>query len=175
MVIGATRAWLGFDFHAGCVTLPASASTPREPAIRHEPRQCRIDVRRERGRELGAVQLRGPILRRKDRRDRRSGRRIGDQRLHGFASVGDEGGDVGKARDLGIVSGFRDNDSTIGVADKDDGVLRCGDRAPGHDHVVGKRDCRVLDDDDFVAVLAEDAVDPASRNRRRIRRGRGRC
>ena len=119
----------------------------------------RINVRCKRGRELAAVQLQEPILGRKDRRDRRARRRIGDQGFDRLAGVGSKGRDVSEAADFRIVAGLGDDRASIGMADEDDRVLRGCNRALGDDHVIGERDGRVLDDDDFVSVLGQDVVD----------------
>src|SRR4029077_20225182 len=83
-----TKYQLGFVLHAGSLTAPLSASTPHgtwesamnaAPAAPPRPRETRQngaglrrDVRRKRLTELRPVEEEIPVLRRHDRRDRRT-------------------------------------------------------------------------------------------------------
>ena len=96
--------------------------------------------------ELRTVQEQVSVLRRQDRRDRRVGWRIFDQRRNGLTLVRSKRRDIDELRDLRVIAGFGDDCSAVGVADQDDWpVLRVNDAPGGHD-VIGQRQRRVLDD-----------------------------
>ena len=145
----ATRYQLGLVFHAGSLTLPLSASTPHgtwESAM--NAALSTGDVTGKRGGELRLVEEQIAVLRRQDRRHRRAGRRILDERGHRLALVGHEGGDVDQPRNLRIVPGFGDHRAAVGVADENHGAVLRGNDAPGHGDIVGERYRRILDDGD---------------------------
>ena len=69
--------------------------------------------------ELLAVEEQEPVPWRQDRRDRRSGRRVGDQGVHGLALVGGEGGDVDEGCHVVVRAGLGDDCATVGMPDQD--------------------------------------------------------
>src|SRR5207244_7329854 len=131
----------------GCprgVAEPAAESlhAPWDLGVGHERGFFRVHVGREGGAELHPVEEQIAVLRRQYRRYGRAGRRILDKRGHGLALVRSKGGDIHEPRNLGIVSGFGDRGSSIGVADENcRPVLRCKN-APGNRHVVQRRRIR---------------------------------
>src|SRR5229473_6573010 len=136
-----------------------SLQTPWDLGVGHERGFFCLHVTRERGGKLRSVEEQITILRRQYRRYGRAGRRILDQRGHGLALVRSKGGDIHEPCNPGIVSGFRDHRSSIGVADENcRPVLRCKSSL-GSRHVALQRYRGVLDDADIVAVLFQDTVD----------------
>ncbi|MCY1240480.1 hypothetical protein D9M72_533320 [compost metagenome] len=132
---------------------------PRHLGVGHEGCNLGIDVGREGGGEFRLVECQETIDRRQDRRNGGAGRRVGDQRGNGLALIRREGGDIDDGLHLFVGAGFGNDHAAIGVADEYDRAVLCGDRALGDGDVIGKRQGRVLDDGDVVAVLLEDVVD----------------
>src|ERR1700686_408541 len=136
-----------------------SLHAPWDLGVGHECGFFCVHVGSEGGGELRSVEEQIAVLRRQYRRYGCAWRWILDQRGHGLALVRSKGGDINESRNLGIVSGFSDYRSPVGVADENcRSVLRCKN-ALGSRHVVLQRDRRVLDDADVVAVLLQDTVD----------------
>src|SRR6267378_6192248 len=136
-----------------------SLHAPWDLGVGHERGFFCVHVGSEGGGELRSVEEQIAVLRRQYRRYGCAGRWILDQRGHGLALVRSKGGDINESRNLGIVSGFSDYCSPVGVADENcRSVLRCKN-ALGSRHVVLQRYRRVLDDADVIAVLLQDTVD----------------
>src|SRR2546423_1498451 len=72
----------------------------------------------ERGAELRAVEKQVAVLRRQDRRHRRTRRRVLDQGRHRLAFVRSKCGDVDQSRDLRIAPGLSDHDTAVRMADE---------------------------------------------------------
>ncbi len=119
---------------------------PGHLGVGHERRLRFGQVRGEGGGELAAVEEQEPVLGREDRRDRRAGRRVGDQGADGLALVGGERGDVGECRDILVVARFGDDDAAVGVADQDGGTIQAIEDPVGRGDVSGQRQGRVLHD-----------------------------
>ena len=133
--------------------------SPRNLRVGEEGGLLGVEIRREGRSKLRLVEEQPSILRRKDRRYRRTGRRILDQRRHRLAAIRGECGDVHERGDLRVVARFGDHDPTIGMSDEDDRtLLRREDELRGRD-IVGQRRGRVLDDGHAVTVLLQDVVD----------------
>lgn len=67
-----------------------------------------------------------------------------DKGRHRLASVGRKGGDIDKPDDLGILAGFRDDCSAVGMANKNHGAALRGDRTLGCGDIVRQRYRRIL-------------------------------
>lgn len=135
-----------------------SGDTPRDLRIRHKFRLLRLHIGREAGGKLGSVERQEPLLGRKDRRNRCARRRILDQAGDRFAAIRGKCGDIDKAGDTEVVTGFGDDGSTVRMPYEHHGALLRGDDALGCGHIVGQRSCRILHDTDAVAVLLQDPV-----------------
>ncbi len=133
---------------------------PGHLGVGHERRLRFGQVRGEGGGELAAVEEQEPVLGREDRRDRRAGRRVGDQGADGLALVGGERGDVGECRDILVVARFGDDDAAVGVAGQDGGTVQAVEDLMGRGDVSGQRQGRVLHDGHPVAVRGQMVVDP---------------
>ena len=154
------RYQLGLVFHAGLLILPSSAWTLHGT--------CESAMNRARPGATSAAKTAGNFVlsrtriafdRWKDGQRGRTGRRVGVQRRNGFALVGRECGDVHERRDFWIGASFGDDDATIRMTHEDDIAFRGRDGSPGDRDVVGQRGCWILNDDDLVAVIAQDAMD----------------
>jgi hypothetical protein len=69
-------------------------------------------------------------------------------------------GDVDKARDVRMISGFRNDDAAIGMADEKNGLGLLVEDGAGRGYVARQRFGRILDDADIVAILLQALVDP---------------
>ena len=100
---------------------------PGSPAAQHQ-------LPRRGSRRSTWAQRRAPlsqnsrVLRRQDRRHRRTRRWVLDQRGHGLALVRSERRDVDESSDLRIVAGFRDHDAPVRVANENRGSALRGQR-----------------------------------------------
>ena len=155
----ATRYQLGFVFHAGSSIEPLRAATPHgtcESAM--NAAFSGVDVRREGRAELRSVEEQVSVLRRQDRRHRRVGGRILDERSNGLTLIRSKRGDIDESGNLRVIAGFGDDCSAVGVANQDDSPVRRVNDAPRDDDVIGQRQRRDLNDCDVVTVPRQDVV-----------------
>ena len=148
----ATRYQLGLTRQAGSVIAPPSAPTPHgtcESAMNAACRRATSPAND--AANLSRSRNRKPSCGRQDRRNRRTGRRVGDQGVDRLALVGRERRDVHERRDLSLVAGLGDHGAAVGVADEDDrSVVRV-------DHLLGGRDVAL---EGHRRVLHDADVDP---------------
>ena len=157
----ATRYQLGLIRHAGSVIGATQRSdAPGNLRVGHEPGLLGAQVGGERVVELVAVEEQEPVAWRQDRRDGCSGRRIGDQGVHGLALVRGEGGDIDEGCHVVVRAGLGDDCSTVGVTDEDDRAVLVVQDEPGRGDIALEGQGRVLDDADGESFLDEEVVDP---------------
>jgi hypothetical protein len=109
--------------------------------------------------KLLAVEEKKSILLRQDWRLRSVRGEALDQGVHRLARVRCEGRDVDERRHVRVVASFGDHRSAIGMTNENDRLSQRVDDALGRDNVALKRERRILDDADLVAVLRQLAVD----------------
>jgi hypothetical protein len=131
---------------------------PRDLGIGHEVGQVSGNVRRERCGELLAIKEEEPVLRRKNRRHRRTGWRIGDEGSDRFPLVRRERRDVDEPSDLRIVAGLRDYHAAVRVTHEDHWARLRRDHTLGDGDIVVERDRWMLDDADAVPMLPQAVV-----------------
>src|SRR5215210_1291700 len=103
--------------------------------------------------KLFPVEEQEAVLRGQNRRHRRAGRRIGDERFHRLTSVRHEGRDINERRHFGIVARLGDHRPAVGMAYEDYRFALRVDDHPGRGDVAFERKCRILDDPGAVVVL----------------------
>ncbi len=133
---------------------------PRNLGIRHERGLLRIDIAGKRRGELGPVQEEEAVLGWQDRGNRRTRYRILDQAGDRLARVRRKSGDIDQRFDLGIIAGFGDHGTAVGVADQDHRAVLRRDDPPGDFDIAGQRERGVLHDADLEPVLLEGPVNP---------------
>ena len=139
---------------------PQRSDAPGNLRVGHEGRLVGAQVGGERIVELLAVEEQEPVPWGQDRRDRCSGRRVGDEGVHGLALVRGEGGDVDEGCDVVVRTGLRDDCSTVGVTHQDGWAVLSVQDEPRRGDIALEGQGRVLDDADVEPFLHEEAVDP---------------